>query len=279
MKLLRFGPAGQEKPGAVDAQGQWRDLSALIDDWTPHWLHPTRLQALQAIDLHKLPLVPSDTRLGPPLVGSPQFLAIGLNYRQHAIEAGMPIPTEPVVFNKALTSLAAPNDAVRLPPGSEHTDWEVELGIVMGSPAHHVSEADALAYVAGYVLANDLSERDWQTQRNGQWVKGKSYPGFGPIGPYLVTADEIPDPQCLPLQLDVNGQTRQRSSTADMIFPVRHIVAYLSRFMQLLPGDVILTGTPEGVGMGCKPPVYLRAGDTVVLQGGILGTQTQQITA
>lgn len=277
MKLFRFGASGHEKPGAVDADGQLRDLSLLIDDWTPRWLAPERLQALRAIDLRQLPVVPADSRLGVPVHGIGQFLAIGLNYRQHAQEANMPLPTEPVVFNKALTCLAGANDDLALPPDSQTTDWEVELGIVVGRTTHRVEEAQALDHVAGYVLANDVSERDWQIHHNGQWVKGKSYPGFGPIGPWLVTADEVPDPQQIGLTLSVNGQQRQASSTADMIFSVAHIVSYLSQFMVLQPGDVILTGTPEGVGMGQRPPVYLRRGDTVELSGGILGTQTQRI--
>jgi 2,4-diketo-3-deoxy-L-fuconate hydrolase len=205
MKLFRFGAPGWEQPGAVDADGQLRDLSLLIDDWTPHWLAPERLQALQAIDLCQLPRVPAGARIGVPVHGIGQFLAIGLNYRQHALEAHMPIPEEPVVFNKALTCLAGAHDDVALPPGSTATDWEVELGIVIGRPTHQVSEAQALSHVAGYVLANDLSERDWQIHHNGQWVKGKSYPGFGPIGPWLVTANEVPDPQAIALTLSVNG--------------------------------------------------------------------------
>lgn len=277
MRLFRFGPAGQEKPGALDRQGQMRDVSLLISDWTPEWLAPQRLHALQAIDLEKLPLVPEGTRIGAPLTGVRQFVAIGLNYRQHAIEAGMEIPKEPVVFQKAVTCIAGPNDTVTLPPNSVEGDWEIELGIVIGTKAQNVGEADALAHVAGYVLANDVSEREWQAKRNGQWGKGKSFDGFGPIGPWLVTADELPDPQNVPLELAVNGRTRQKSNTSDMIFPVARIVSYLSQFMTLLPGDLVITGTPEGVGLGMKPPMFLQRGDVMTLDGGILGTQRQQV--
>ena len=277
MKLFRFGEVGQEKPGALDAQGRMRDVSLLIPDWTPEWMAPERLKALQAINLDKLPLVAEGARIGAPLAGIRQFVAIGLNYRQHAMEAGMDIPKEPVVFNKAITCISGPNDAVTLPPGSVEGDWEVELGIIIGSKAQKVSEADALSHVAGYVLANDVSEREWQAKRNGQWGKGKSFDGFGPIGPWLVTADELADPQSVPLTLAVNGQTRQKSNTSDMIFPVAHIVSYLSQFMTLLPGDLVITGTPEGVGLGMKPPVFLQRGDVMTLDGGILGTQRQEV--
>ncbi|MES2238270.1 MAG: fumarylacetoacetate hydrolase family protein [Pseudomonadota bacterium] len=277
MKLFRFGAPGAEKPGAVDARGQLRDLSLLITDFTPDWLAPEKLAALTAIDLEKMPLVPEDTRLGTPIGGIRQFIAIGLNYRKHAEESGMEIPKEPVVFNKALTSLAGPNDDISLPAGSVAGDWEVELGVIMGRTARRVSVDEALSFVAGYCLADDVSERDWQAKRNGQWVKGKSFDGFGPIGPWLVTTDEIQDPQTIPLELSVNGTVMQKSSTADMIFPVAYIVAYLSQFMTLLPGDVIITGTPEGVGLGMKPPRHLKHGDVITLSGGILGTQQQRI--
>jgi len=277
MKLFRFGAPGAEKPGAVDATGQLRDLSLLITDFTPDWLAPEKLAALTAIDLEKMPLVPEGTRLGTPIGGIRQFIAIGLNYRKHAEESGMEIPKEPVVFNKALTSLAGPNDDVTLPAGSVAGDWEVELGVIMGRTARRVSVDEALSFVAGYCLADDVSERDWQAKRNGQWVKGKSFDGFGPIGPWLVTTDEIQDPQTIPLELSVNGTVMQKSSTADMIFPVAYIVAYLSQFMTLLPGDVIITGTPEGVGLGMKPPRHLKHGDVITLSGGILGTQQQRI--
>ena len=277
MKLLRHGPAGMEKPGALDADGQVRDLSLLVPDFTPEWMAPARLQALAAIDLQRMPLVEKGTRLGAPVAGVRQFVAIGLNYRKHALESGMEIPKEPVVFTKALTSLAGPNDTVELPSGSEAGDWEIELGFVIGTLARRVPVALALSHVAGYCLANDVSERDWQIKRNGQWGKGKSFDGFGPIGPWLVTRDELPDPQAIPLELAVNGQVRQRSSTADMIFPVAELVSYLSQFMTLLPGDVVITGTPEGVGLGMKPPQFLRRGDVMTLSAGVLGTQRQQV--
>ena len=277
MKLLRHGAVGAEKPGALDAQGQARDLSLLVPDFTPDWLSPAKLKALAAIDLQRMPLVPAGTRLGTPVAGSRQFVAIGLNYRKHAQEAGMEIPAEPVVFTKAITSLAGPDDTVVLPRDSVAGDWEIELGFVMGSTARNVSEADALSYVAGYCLANDVSERDWQIKRNGQWGKGKSFDGFGPIGPWLVTTDELPDPQSIPIELAVNGQVRQSSNTADMIFPVAKIVSYLSEFMTLLPGDVVITGTPAGVGLGMKPPTFLKRGDVMTLSAGPLGTQRQQV--
>lgn len=279
MKLLRFGQVGQEKPGALDADGKVRDLSLLVPDFTPEWLEPSRLKALDAIDLKKMPLAPAGVRLGQPVTGIRQFVAIGLNYRKHAQESGMDIPKEPVVFTKALTSIAGPNDGIELPFNSEATDWEIELGFVIGTQARRVSVQDALKHVAGYCLANDVSERDWQIKRNGQWGKGKSFDGFGPIGPWLVTSDELPDPQSIPLELQVNGKTMQRSNTADMIFPVAEIVSYLSQFMTLLPGDLVITGTPEGVGLGIKPtPVFLKRGDVVTLTGGPLGSQRQQVS-
>lgn len=277
MKLLRHGPMGAEKPGALDAQGRLRDLSLLIPDFTPEWMAPEKLQALQAIDLAQLPLVPEGARLGAPIAGSRQFIAIGLNYRKHAEEAGMPIPEEPVVFNKALTALGGPNDDILLPPDAQETDWEIELGFVIGTTVRQVSEKDALKHIAGYVLANDVSERHWQAKRNGQWMKGKSFDTFGPIGPWLLTSDELPDPQSLNMELKVNGETRQQSSTADMIFPVAYIVSYLSQFMTLLPGDIVITGTPAGVGLGMKPPQYLKTGDVVTLSMDKLGTQTQKV--
>jgi 2,4-diketo-3-deoxy-L-fuconate hydrolase len=277
MQLFRHGPIGQEKPGAVDAHGQLRDLSLLMPDLTPEWLAPERLQALAAIDLQRMPLVAAGARIGCPVNGVRQFVAIGLNYRKHALESGHDIPKEPVVFTKALTSLAGPNDDVTLPEGSVAGDWEIELGIVIGSVARQVSKEQALAHVAGYVLANDVSERDWQIKRNGQWGKGKSFDGFGPIGPWLVTTDELPDPQTIPLELRVNGEVRQRSNTADMIFNVAEVVSYLSQFMTLLPGDVVITGTPEGVGLGMKPPQFLARGDVMTLSAGVLGTQRQQV--
>ncbi len=277
MKLFRHGPLGHERAGAVDRDGALRDLSLLVADVTPEWLAPDKLAALAAIDLAQLPRVADGARLGVPVAGVRQFVAIGLNYRRHAAESGIDLPAEPIVFNKALGALAGPNDDVVHPAGCAAVDYEIELGVVVGSRARDVDVADALRHVAGYCLANDLSERDWQMKRSGQWVKGKSFDGFGPIGPWLVTADEVADPQSLPLALDVNGEPRQRSSTADMVFGVAEIVAHLSRFMTLLPGDVIVTGTPEGVGYGMKPPRYLQRGDVVTLDGGVLGTQRQRI--
>ncbi|WP_213957057.1 MULTISPECIES: fumarylacetoacetate hydrolase family protein [unclassified Variovorax] len=278
MKLLRHGPAGAEKPGALDANGKIRDLSLLIPDFTPEWMSPAKLQALTAIDLSKLPLVPEGTRLGAPVAGVRQFVAIGLNYRKHAEESGLEIPKEPVVFTKALTSLAGPDDDVELPEGSVAGDWEIELGFVIGTQCRKVPVADALKHVAGYCLANDVSERDWQIKRNGQWGKGKSFDGFGPIGPWLVTTDELPDPQNIPLELAVNGEVKQQSNTADMIFPVAEVVSYLSQFMTLLPGDVVITGTPQGVGLGMKPsPQFLKRGDVMTLSAGVLGTQRQRV--
>ncbi len=278
MKLLRHGPAGHEKPAALDASGRARDLSLLIPDFTPDWLAPEKLQALAAIDLQRMPLVPQGARIGAPVAGTRQFIAIGLNYRQHAQEAGMELPKEPVVFTKAITSIAGPNDDVKLPPDAQTGDWEIELGFVIGTTARSVPAEQALNHVAGYCLANDVSERDWQIKRGGQWGKGKSFDGFGPLGPWLVTRDEVPDPQAIPLQLSVNGEVRQRSNTADMIFPVAQIVAHLSQFMTLLPGDVVITGTPQGVGLGMKPsPVFLKRGDVMTLDAGPLGTQRQQV--
>ena len=282
MKLLRHGPLGQERPGLCDEQGRIRDLSGLVPDWTPEQLAPPALATLAqqvATQADRLPLVPPGTRLGVPIAGIRQFLGIGLNYRQHAIEAGMAIPTEPIVFSKSITALAGPDDDLPLPMGSVALDYEVELGIVIGSTARRVPRAQALQHVAGYVLANDVSERDWQLHRGGQWLKGKCHDGFGPIGPWLVTTDEVPDPQQVGLQLWVNGQARQDSSTADMIFGVEEIVSYLSGFMTLLPGDVIVTGTPQGVGMGFKPPKYLQHGDVVELFSPQLGRQRQRVVA
>ncbi len=277
MKLLRHGARGCERAGALDAQGRARDLSLLVPDITPEWLSPERLQALSAIDLQRMPLVPAGARLGPPVAGTRQFFAIGLNYRLHAIESNAPIPKEPVLFSKAVACIAGPNDDLVHPEDSQALDWEVELAVVIGSTTRRVAEAQALAHVAGYCLANDVSERDWQAKRSGQWIKGKSHDGFGPLGPWLVTADEVPDPQNVDLELAVNGVVRQQGNTSDMIFSVAHIVSYLSQFMTLLPGDVVITGTPQGVGMGMKPPTYLARGDVVTLKSTLLGTQRQAI--
>jgi 2,4-diketo-3-deoxy-L-fuconate hydrolase len=277
MKLFRHGAPGAERAGALDAQGVLRDLSLLVPDITPDWLSPAKLTALAAIDLTKLPAVAEGTRIGAPVGGIRQFIAIGLNYGKHAAETGAQPPKEPIVFNKAITCIQGPDDEVVIPEGSEQSDWEVELAVVIGRTARGVSKADALSYVAGYALANDVSERHWQAHRGGQWVKGKSFDTFGPLGPYLVTADEIPDPQKLPLSLKLNGETKQNSSTSDMIFSVAEIVSYLSQVMTLLPGDVIVTGTPEGVGLGHKPPLFLKRGDVMELEGGVLGRQKQKV--
>jgi 2,4-diketo-3-deoxy-L-fuconate hydrolase len=277
MKLLRYGAPGAERPGAVDARGVLRDLGGVLPDLTPEWLAPARLAQLAALDLSALPPVSADVRIGVPVSGIRQFMAIGLNYHDHAAESGMPAPAEPVVFTKAITSLAGPDDDVTLPPGSVAGDWEVELAVVIGTLVRRVTEAQALSHVAGYCLANDVSERDWQLRRGGQWCKGKSFDGFGPLGPWLVTADELPDPQGIALSLSINGESRQNGNTRDMIFTVAQIVSHLSEFMTLLPGDVITTGTPAGVGMGMKPPVFLKRGDVMSLEGGPLGRQRQRV--
>jgi len=277
MKLFRHGAAGSERAGALDARGVQRDLSLLVPDITSDWLAPERLRAIAAIDLEKMPLVAKGTRIGAPIGGARQFIAIGLNYRRHAAESGMPIPKEPLVFNKAVTCIQGPNDDLMRPEGSERMDWEAELAFVVGVKAQRVTRENALSHVAGYCLANDVSERDWQANRSGQWVKGKSFDTFGPLGPWLVTADEIPDPQAIPITLAVNGAVRQKSNTSDMIFTVAEILSHLSQFMTLLPGDVVVTGTPEGVGAGRKPPQFLKPGDVVELEGAMLGSQRQRV--
>lgn len=279
MKLMRHGPQGQEKPGLVDAQGVLRDLSAHVADISSATLNPDTLARLAALDPATLPVLPADTRLGACVGQVGNVVAIGLNYADHAAEAGLKPPGQPIVFNKHNGAISGPNDDVLLPPGSEKMDWEVELGIVIGRRAWHVSEADALQFVAGFCLVNDVSERAYQMEYEGQWTKGKSYPTHCPIGPWLVTPDEIADVQAIDLWLDVNGQRRQTGNTRTMIFGVAHIVSYLSRFMALQPGDVIPTGTPPGVGMGFKPPVYLKPGDVMELDGGVLGRQRQRVVA
>ncbi len=277
MKLFRHGAAGAERAGAIDARGVKRDLSLLVPDLTPEWLAPDKLRAIAAIDLEQMPAVPEGSRIGAPIGGVRQFIAIGLNYRKHAAEAGMPIPKDPLVFNKAITCIQGPNDDVVHPEGCEMLDWEVELAFVIGVKAQRVSPASALSHIAGYCLTNDVSERNWQANRTGQWVKGKSFDTFGPLGPWLVTAGEVPNPQAIPLKLTVNGAVRQESNTSDMIFSVAEILSHLSQFMTLLPGDVVVTGTPAGVGAGMKPPQFLKRGDVVELDGGILGSQRQRI--
>lgn len=279
MKLMRIGPKGQERPVVMDAGGALRDLSGAVPDFAGAGVSIDALNAIRALDLTTLPELPAGARIGACLASVPNFYCIGLNYATHAAETGAAIPAEPIMFTKASSALSGPNDAVTIPPGSEKSDWEVELGVVIGAPCWQVSEADALDHVAGYCIVNDLSEREWQMERGGQWIKGKSAPGFGPCGPWLVTTDELPDPQTLGLSLDLNGTQVQGSDTSDMIFGVAEIVSYLSRFMQLLPGDLISTGTPSGVGLGMKPPRYLRAGDTMTLRIDGLGEQHQTVVA
>ncbi len=279
MKLLRYGPPGQERPGLLDADGAIHDLTGHLDDVGGDALSPAALDRLRALDPARLPLVDPDVRLGPCVAGVGKFICIGLNYSDHAAETGAKVPSEPIIFMKATSAITGPNDDVLIPRGSEKTDWEVELGVVIGSRAKYVSEADAMAHVAGYCVINDVSERAFQTERQGQWTKGKSCDSFGPIGPWLVTRDEIPDPQNLPMWLKVNGTMRQNGSTATMVYGVAHLVSYLSQFMSLMPGDIISTGTPPGVGMGMKPPTYLRAGDVIELGIAGLGTQRQSCVA
>jgi 2-keto-4-pentenoate hydratase/2-oxohepta-3-ene-1,7-dioic acid hydratase in catechol pathway len=275
MKLLRYGPVGLEKPGTLDAEGRIRDLSGVVADITPDQLWGEGLAALQAVDPEALPLVEGQPRYGVPVKGVRKFIAIGLNFADHAAESNLPIPAEPVVFTKAITCLNGPNDDVVIPRGSEKTDWEVELGIVIGKPASYVSKAEALDHVAGYVLINDVSERAYQTERGGTWDKGKGCDTFGPVGPWIVTTDEVGDVQNLDMWLDLNGQRMQTGNTKTMIFGVAEIVSYLSEFMTLEPGDLITTGTPPGVGLGQTPPLYLKAGDTVRLGIQKLGEQGQ----
>lgn len=280
MKLVRYGAIGSEKPGLIDASGQLRDLSGQIGDLAGDAFSPAGLAKLAALDPSGLPAVSGSPRFGSPVGGSPKFIAIGLNFADHAAESNLPIPTEPIVFMKANNSLCGPNDDVEKPRGSTKLDWEVELALVIGTRAKYVSEADALKHVAGYAVCNDVSERNFQIERGGQWTKGKSHDTFGPLGPWLVTADEIGNVQKLDMWLDVNGQRRQTGSTATMIFNVAQIVSYLSGMMTLMPGDIITTGTPPGVGMGMKPqPQFLNVGDVVTLGIAKLGEQRQTIVA
>jgi 2,4-didehydro-3-deoxy-L-rhamnonate hydrolase len=280
VKLLRYGQKGEEKPGLVDAEGRIRDLCAHLTDISPATLAPPVLAELSRLDPLSLPLVEGTPRLGVPIASVGKFIAIGLNYVDHAIEADLPIPKEPVVFTKAITSLSGPNDTVMLPKESAKGDWEVELGIVIGTRASYVEEEGALAHVAGYCLVNDVSEREYQLERGGTWDKGKGCDTFGPVGPWLVTRDEVGDPQNLDIWLDVNGVRMQAGNTRTMIFSCAEIVSYLSRFMTLMPGDIITTGTPPGVGMGKKPsPIYLRPGDVMSLGIERLGSQRQDVVA
>ena len=276
MKLVRYGAHGSERAGVVDAKGQVRDLSMLLPDVGPAQLSPRTLAALAALDIERLPLVEAGVRLGCPIANVGKIVCVGLNYRDHAEEAGMAVPKEPVLFMKAITSLSGPNDDVQIPPQSEKTDWEVELGIVIGTRLKHVKREDAIHHVAGYVLANDVSERAYQTERGGQWDKGKSYDTFAPIGPWLVTADEVGDPHALGLWLEVNGERMQDGNTKNFIFDVPTMLSYISEFMTLEPGDLVLTGTPAGVGLGQKPaPKFLRVGDEMRL--GITGLGEQHL--
>jgi 2-keto-4-pentenoate hydratase/2-oxohepta-3-ene-1,7-dioic acid hydratase in catechol pathway len=279
MKLVRHGAPGKEKPGLVDASGKLRDLSGVIPDIGGEVLLPAGLRSLGALDPTKLPAVAGSPRLGVPVAGIGKIVAIGLNYSDHAAESGLPVPKEPIIFMKATSSLTGPNDPVTIPRGSEKTDWEVELAAVIGKPAAYVEEKDALAHVAGYLICNDVSERAYQIERGGQWDKGKGCDSFAPLGPWLVTTDEIPDPQVLDMRLDVNGEAMQRGNTRTMIFGMATIVSYVSQFMSLQPGDVITTGTPPGVGMGKKPPRYLKPGDVMTLSIQGLGEQRQECVA
>jgi 2-keto-4-pentenoate hydratase/2-oxohepta-3-ene-1,7-dioic acid hydratase in catechol pathway len=277
MKLLRYGNVGEERPGIVDAEGRLRDLSGAAGDITGAALTPESLEKLRKINPKDLPLVAGTPRTGSCVAGVGKFICIGLNYSDHAAESGMAVPTEPVVFMKATSAICGPYDDVVIPRGGEKTDWEVELGVVIGKEARYVTEREALSHVAGYCVVNDVSERAFQLEGTGQWVKGKSADTFGPIGPWLVTADEVPDPQSLNLWLEVDGRRYQDGSTATMVFGVAHLVSYLSRFMSLQPGDIISTGTPPGVGLGQKPPVYLRPGNVMRLGIEGLGEQRQTV--
>ncbi len=281
MKLVRYGVAGGERPGLLDGEGRVRDLSGVIDDLAGKVLLPESLARIAALDPVALPLVSGQPqaglRLGPCVGAVGKFVCIGLNYADHAAEAGMAVPTEPIIFNKWTSAICGPDDGVTLPHGSEKTDWEVELGVVIGQGGSYIARESALAHVAGYCVVNDVSERSYQIERGGTWDKGKGCDTFGPIGPWLVTADEVPDPQALRLWLDVDGVSRQRGTTATMVFGVAELIAYVSQFMSLQPGDIIATGTPPGVGMGHKPAVYLRAGQLMQLGIDGLGSQTQHV--
>ena len=279
MKFVRFGQPGSEKPGLVDAQGNIRDLSGHVSDLAGSHLDPANLSHLAKIDPATLPLVPANTRLGSCVARPGNFIAVGLNFADHAAETGAPIPAEPILFNKAPNCVQGPNDDVMIPKGSVKTDWEVELAIVIGKTAHHVEERDALNYIAGFCVCNDVSEREYQAERGGQWMKGKGCPTFGPLGPWLVTTDDVKDVQNLHMWLDVNGKRVQDGSTKTMIFGAAYLIAYISRFLQLDPGDVITTGTPPGVGLGMKPPVFLKPGDTMDVGIEGLGSQHQKVIA
>jgi len=279
MKLLRWGPQGEERPGLLDGKGAIRDLTHLLGDLEPADMIEEVLESLSALDPDRLPLIEGEQRFGACLAEVTNFYCVGLNYAKHAAEAGIEAPKEPILFSKASSALSGPDDSILLPRGSVKTDWEVELGVVIGREASYVSEAEALGCVAGYCVVNDISERAFQLESTGQWIKGKSAPTFGPAGPLLVTADEVADPQNLSLWLELNGERVQNGNTSDMIFSVAEIISYMSRFMTLLPGDLIATGTPEGVGMGMKPQRFLKAGDALRLGVEGLGEQHQSVVA
>ena len=279
MKLLRYGPKGQEKPGLLDGEGKIRSLAGVVEDIAGPVLGPAGLARLREVEIAGLPVVEGTPRLGPCVGGIGKFVCIGLNYADHAAESGLKVPSEPVVFMKATSAVVGPDDPVEIPRGSEKTDWEVELGVVIGSPAKYITEAQALDHVAGYCVVNDVSERAFQAERSGQWTKGKSHDTFGPIGPWLVTRDEVADPQSLAMWLEVDGHRYQDGSTRTMVYQVPFLISYLSQFFSLQPGDVISTGTPPGVGMGQKPPVYLRPGQMIRLGIEGLGVQTQTTVA
>jgi 2,4-diketo-3-deoxy-L-fuconate hydrolase len=277
MKLVRFGAAGAEKPGIVDADGTIRDVSGHVKDFDGANLSPVALDALRKLDLKSLPAAPAGVRLGPPVARPGNFIAVGLNYVDHATETNSPIPEEPILFNKLPNCIVGPNDNVIMPRGSTKLDWEVEIAFVIGTRARYVSEKDALKHVAGYTICNDVSERAFQIERGGQWMKGKCFETSGPLGPWLVTPDEIPDVQNMPMWLDVNGKRMQTGNTKTMIFSIQYLVHYISQFMVLDPGDVVTTGTPPGVGLGMKPPVFLKVGDMMKLYIEGLGEQTQKV--
>jgi len=279
MKLMRHGPKGAEKPALIDTEGRVRDLSAAVPDISAATLAPERLSRLGDLDASTLPVIETPGRIAPPWSGMGKFVCVGLNYADHAAESGVPVPAEPVLFMKTTSALIGCNDPVVLPQGSVKTDWEVELGVVIGSAARYVSEANALSHVAGYCVVNDISEREYQLERGGQWDKGKGCDTFGPVGPWLVTRDEVSDPQALDMWLEVNGRRFQNGNTRTMVFGVATLVSYISRFMTLYPGDLISTGTPPGVGLGQKPPLYLKAGDEMRLGIAGLGEQRQRVHA
>jgi 2-keto-4-pentenoate hydratase/2-oxohepta-3-ene-1,7-dioic acid hydratase in catechol pathway len=277
MKLLRYGPKGKEKPGILDKDGMIRSLARIVKDIDGDAVSPAGLAKIKKANIAKLPIVPGKPRIGACIANPQKFIAIGLNYSDHAAESGMKVPPEPVVFSKQVTCVSGPNDKVTIPPKSQKSDWEVELGVIIGRKAKNIKEADALKHVAGYCTVNDLSEREFQAERAGQWTKGKSYDTFGPVGPWLVTKDEVKDPQNLSLWLELNGERVQNGSTAKMVYGVAHVVAYLSQFFTLMPGDIICTGTPPGVGLGMKPPKFLKPGDKMRVYVEGLGEQNQVV--